>query len=326
MPFHRYRRGVVIHMEKRYLFGPVPSRRLGLSLGIDLVPLKTCSLNCVYCECGRTTRLTVARKEYVPVDKVLEELDRFIRGNPRLDYITFAGSGEPTLHLHIDRVIAHLKEHYPQYPLALLTNGTLFSSAHLRTQVKGLDLIIPSLDAATEEVFRKVNRPHPALHCAEVISGLIDLRREYHGEICLEIFIAPGLNDSAAELAAIKTTIEKINPDRIQLGTLDRPGAESWVREASPERMKEITAFLGGSTELIKEPDPGTKAFHIDADFRETILQTLRRRPCTVEDLSRISGVHQAEVQKYLRHLLSKGQIEMERRKRGTFVKIKNLP
>lgn len=310
-------------MKQRYLFGPVPSRRLGVSLGVDLVPLKTCSLNCVYCECGRTTDLTVERKEYVPVDAVLEELEHFLQSKPELDFITFAGSGEPTLHRHMDRVIGYIKSHFPRYPVCILTNGTLFTSGEVRTQAGKADLIIPSLDSATEEVFRQLNRPHPDLECKKIIAGLAALRREYRGEICLEVFIVPGLNDSPEELEAMKAAVEKINPDRIQVGTLDRPGAESWVREAAPDKMREIAAYLGGSAELIEEELHPSKATHFDEAYRETILQTIRRRPCTVEDLSRIVGVRPAEVQKYLRKLLAAGLIEMERRKRGTFVKIK---
>ncbi len=310
-------------MKKQHLFGPVPSRRLGLSLGIDLVPFKTCSLNCVYCECGRTTDLTMTRKEYVPVAAVLAELDHYLKSDPELDYITFAGSGEPMLHEHIDRVVDHIKERYPQYPLCLLTNGTLFSSARARDQINQIDLIVPSLDAASEEVFRKLNRPHPDLGCKDVISGLVSLRHEYRGEICMEVFIVPGLNDTDEELAAIKKALEKINPDRIQLGTLDRPGTEAWVKEAAPNRMLEIAEQLGCEAELIEEEPSLAKTPAFDTGYADTILQTLQRRPCTVEDLSRIIGARPAEVQKYLRQLLSAGLVEMERQKRGVFIRIK---
>ena len=310
-------------MKQRYLFGPVPSRRLGVSLGIDLVPLKTCSLNCVYCECGRTTNLTIARKEYVPVEDVLAELKHYLKDKPELDFITFAGSGEPTLHKQIDRVIDYLKEYFPKYPLCLLTNGALFSSSHVRAQVRRADLIVPSLDAATEQVFRQINRPHPTLSCKDLISGLVNLRREYRGEIHLEIFIVPGLNDTLRELAALKSAIEEINPDRVLVGTLDRPGAETWVKEAAPEKLRKITAYLGRGAELIGELQPRSKAFRFDKDHRETILQTIWRRPCTALDLSRILGVHPAKVQKYLRQFLAEGLIELEQRERGTFVKIK---
>ena len=309
-------------MKQRYLFGPVPSRRLGISLGIDLVPLKTCSLNCIYCECGRTTDLTITRREYVPIDAVLEELDRFLQGKPKLDFITFAGSGEPTLHKYIDQVLDYLKDSYPQYPVALLTNGTLFTSKHVRQQCSRFDLIIPSLDAATEEVFRRLNRPHGDLRCAEIVSGMAALRREYRGELCLEIFIVPGLNNTDRELAALKAAVQEISPDRIQLGTLDRPGAEPWVEEAPPEEMARIAASLGSRVNLIEAFKPPSKAPCFGEGYEDTILQTLRRRPCTAGDLSRITGVHPAEVQKYLRHLLATGLIEMDQQRRGTFVKI----
>ncbi len=310
-------------MKQRYLFGPVPSRRLGVSLGVDLVPLKTCTLNCIYCECGRTTDLTVTRKEYVPVDAVLEELDRFLQSRPELDFITFAGSGEPTLHRQIDRVLGHIKDRYPQYPVALLTNGTLFTAKQVRAQCARFDLIIPSLDAATEGVFKRLNRPHRLLQGKEIIAGLAALRRDYQGELCLEIFIVPGLNNTDGELAALKAAVQEISPDRIQLGTLDRPGAETWVKEASPEEMARIAASLGSGVNLIESFQPPSKAPCFDEGYEDTILQTLRRRPCTADDLSRITGVHPAEVQKYLRRLLADGLIEMERQKRGTFLKIK---
>lgn len=309
-------------MKQRYLFGPVPSRRLGISLGIDLVPLKTCSLNCIYCECGRTTDLTITRREYVPIDAVLEELDRFLQGKPKLDFITFAGSGEPTLHRQIDRVLGHIKDRYPQYPVALLTNGTLFTAKQVRAQCARFDLIIPSLDAATEGVFKRLNRPHRLLQCKEIIAGLAALRRDYQGELCLEIFIVPGLNNTDRELAALKAAVQEISPDLIQLGTLDRPGAEPWVEEAPPEEMARITASLGSRVNLIEDFQPPSKATCFDEGYEDTILQTLRRRPCTAGDLSRITGVHPAEVQKYLRRLLATGLIEMEQQRRGTFVKI----
>ncbi len=313
-------------MKKKYLFGPVPSRRLGTSLGIDLVPPKTCSLNCVYCECGRTTDLTIARKEYVPLGGVLEELDNFLQNKPELDYITFAGSGEPTLHIHIDQVIDYIKLRFPQYPVCLLTNGTLFSSREVREQVLHADLIIPSLDAATNDTFRRLNRPHPILKCEKIIDGLAALRREYRGKMPLEIFIVPGLNDTERELAAIKIAVEKIEPDQVLLGTLDRPGAEPWVKETAPDKMQEISAYLGDKAGLIEKPRSRTKTPHFDEDYRETILQTIRRRPCTAHDLSLIMGVHPAEVQKYLRHLLAAELIEMKSGERGTFVKIKKPP
>jgi wyosine [tRNA(Phe)-imidazoG37] synthetase (radical SAM superfamily) len=143
------------------LFGPVPSRRLGISLGVDLVHHKTCSLNCVYCECGATTHLTTKRKEYVSVDQVKSELVDYLSRNKTIDFITFSGSGEPTLNDGIGDVIHFLKSDYPQYNVALLTNSTLFHQLAVRRQIKDADVVMASLDAASEAQFRQVNRPHP---------------------------------------------------------------------------------------------------------------------------------------------------------------------
>jgi wyosine [tRNA(Phe)-imidazoG37] synthetase (radical SAM superfamily) len=186
-------------MKHKHLFGPVPSRRLGVSLGVDLIPLKTCSLDCVYCECGKTTRLTVERKEYIPVDRVIAELEVYLRNNPPLDFITFAGSGEPTLNSGLGNVISYLKQNFRQYRTCLLTNGTLFTDPEVRAEAAAVDLIIPSLDAATEDTFNRLNRPEISLDCTAIINGLEQLRSEYKGEIILEIFIVPGLNDTELE-------------------------------------------------------------------------------------------------------------------------------
>ncbi len=231
----------------KYLFGPVFSRRLGVSLGIDLIPFKTCSLNCVYCECGETTDLTVGCREYVPVSAVLAELEQFLSRQPCLDYLTFAGSGEPLLHSGIGRIIDALKRRYPRYRVAVLTNGTLLMRPEVQEQLASADLVVPSLDAATEEVFQKVNRPHRSLHCAALISGLAGFRRSYKGRLALEVFIVPGLNDTPQELTALQEAARLIGPDSLQLNTLDRAGTEDWVTPADPARLEECARILGGA-------------------------------------------------------------------------------
>ncbi len=231
--------------RKKYLFGPVRSRRLGASLGIDLLPYKTCTLDCVYCECGGTTDLTLCRKEYVPVQDVLMELDEALQEEPVLDYVTFAGSGEPLLHSRIGEVINWLKDHYPRYAVAVLTNSTLLQQQEVRAQLSRADLVIPSLDAVTGTLFEKINRPHRKLNCHGIISGLVQFRREYRGELCLEIFIVPGVNDQAADLEQMGGVIGCIKPDRLQLNTLDRAGAEDWVQPATEEELKKCSAMLG---------------------------------------------------------------------------------
>ena len=158
----------------KHLFGPVPSRRLGMSLGVDLIPHKICSLNCVYCECGPTTKLTVERGQYVPVEEVLQELTDFFERHPDPEYITFSGAGEPTLHSEIGEVIGFIKELRPGVPVAVLTNGTLLSDPRLRAELMEADLVMPSLDAATEKTFRRINRPSRQTSLEQYVEGLVD--------------------------------------------------------------------------------------------------------------------------------------------------------
>ncbi len=229
-------------MMYKHLFGPVPSRRLGMSLGVDMVPRKVCSLDCVYCEVGRTTLLTTERKEYVAEREIKEELNDFFSRHPDPEIITFSGYGEPTLNSAIAGVIDFLKEKKPQLPIAILSNGTLMGDPAVRKAILRADIVLPSLDAATEEVFRKINRPAGALDLQGYIQGLADFRKEFSGKIWLEVFILPGFNDHKAELDALKKAILKIKPDSVQLNTLDRPGTEAGIRSASRKELEDIMA------------------------------------------------------------------------------------
>ena len=306
-------------MAYRYLFGPVPSRRLGISLGIDLVPHKTCSFNCIYCECGQTTDLTCERREYVPTNEVIAELDDFLATAPDLDYVTFAGSGEPTLHSGIGEIISFIKDRYPRYRVAVLTNSALFTDPDVRAALMRADLVVPSLDAVSEEVFVKINRPSPGITARQVLEGLLDFAREYTGEVWLEIFIVPGVNDTDKELRLLKDAVTAINPDRVQVNTLDRPGAEDWVRPASPEAIERIAAMLGGNAGAIGVAYAGWTLPPKTKDIGETILATIRRRPCTPRDLATLLGIRPTEVAKHLRVLEAEGLIEAVEEKRGVF-------
>ncbi|NMA10994.1 MAG: radical SAM protein, partial [Methanomicrobiales archaeon] len=233
-------------MAYRHLFGPVPSRRLGVSLGVDLVPQKTCAYNCVYCECGRTTDLTCERREYVPTGRVIAELDDFLAKGPDLDYVTFAGSGEPTLHSGIGEIIAFIKDRHPRYRVAVLTGSALLADPDVRAALMRADLVVPSLDAVSEEVFSRINRPSPGITAERVLAGLLDFAREYPGEVWLEVFIVPGINDTEEEIRLLKDAVAAINPHRVQVNTLDRPGTDIRVRPAAPGRLARIAAVLGG--------------------------------------------------------------------------------
>ena len=304
----------------RYLFGPVPSRRLGISLGIDLVPLKTCTLNCVYCECGKTTDLCVARREYVPFESVKTEFDHYRTNNPKPDYITFSGSGEPTLNSRIGDVLHYIKSRTEKIPVAVLTNGTLLFDQQVRDDITAADVVMPSLDAATATAFRKVNRPHRDLQIEKIIDGLCQFRRQYRGQIWLEVFIIPGMNDTPTELQALKTAIKRIAPDRIQLNTLDRPGTVAAIRPASRAELKNIlTLWNLPNTEIIAKAPDRKKVLSFRQDTESAILETIARRPCTLADLSAILGLHVNEINKYLDVLEADGKICVVKQQRGFF-------
>ncbi|MCD6328936.1 MAG: radical SAM protein [Candidatus Cloacimonetes bacterium] len=309
-------------MKYKHLFGPVPSRRLGLSLGIDPVPYKTCSFDCVYCECGATTKLTAARNEYIPVDEIISELDSFLSSNPTLDYITFSGSGEPTLNIVIGRVLSYLKKNFSQYKIAVLTNSSLFSDPEVREELLLADVIMPSLDAVSENVFQKINRPASGINISEIINGLIDFRKEFSGKIWLEIFIITGINDTDEEIEKLHAVLNKINPDLIQLNSLDRPGTENWVVPADEETLEKFKKkFADLPVVTISNYQNREKIGSYNLKIEDAILSTISRRPCTAEDLSEILDIHIAELNKYLDTLHENGRIEAVKKPRGIFFK-----
>jgi wyosine [tRNA(Phe)-imidazoG37] synthetase (radical SAM superfamily) len=306
-------------MAYRYLFGPVCSRRLGTSLGVDLVPLKTCTFNCVYCECGRTTRLTGERREYVPTGQVIAEVDEYLARAPDLDYVTFAGSGEPTLHSGIGEIISFIKDQYPRYRIAVLTNGALLGDPDVRAALMRADLVIPSLDAVSEETFQKINRPCTGITARDLLEGLTTFAREFTGEIWLEVFIIPGQNDTEEEILRLKDAISAIRPDHIQVNTLDRPGAEIWVRPASPLALERIASMLGGRAEVIGAACSSQALPPKATEVTDLLLATIKRRPCTIDDLVGTLGLRPAEISKCLRVLEAEGRIESIRETRGIF-------
>ncbi len=308
----------------KYLFGPVPSRRLGMSLGVDLVPHKVCSLDCIYCECGATTKLTVERKEYILYKKVVDELAHYFTNNPDPDYITFSGSGEPTLNSRIGDVLDFIKEKKPAIPVAVLTNGTLFSQKQVRNEILKADLVLPSLDAASSKAFKNINRPCSDLKLNEYIKGLVDFRTEFKGQIWLEALIIPGINDHLEDLKALKAAFQKIKADRIQLNTLDRPGAVSNIRSATHEELNKIVSFLKPlKVEIIASSVQRKEVDSYRKDIESTILETIFRRPCTLEDLNNILGIHINELNKYLDVLEGDQKIKTVRQDRGLFYQIK---
>ena len=309
----------------KHLFGPVPSRRLGMSLGIDLIPKKVCSLNCVYCEVGKTTKLTTNRMEYVKFDHVIAELKQFMSNNPKIDYITFSGSGEPTLNSRIGEVLNFIRKDYPDVKTAILTNGTLLFNPNLRKELLNADVILPSLDAASQSVFEKIDRPDSNLKIEAYIQGLIDLRKEYKGNIWLEIFLLKDYNDSKEELDLLKNAILKINPDSIQLNTLDRPGTVANLVPLSKNELQEIIDYWNlPNVEIISSVQDRTSIDSYSGDIETAILETIARRPCTLDDLHRFLGIHVNEINKYLGTLEAKNKIKTVNLDRGVFYELKH--
>jgi wyosine [tRNA(Phe)-imidazoG37] synthetase (radical SAM superfamily) len=308
----------------KYLFGPVPSRRLGISLGVDLVPRKVCTLDCVYCEVGKTTKLTLDRKEYIKTARIKEELTDYFSNNPDPDFITFSGSGEPTLNRHIGEILEFIKENKPAIPVAVLTNATLFYDKKVRDEIMGADVVLPSLDAATDKAFEKINRPHHDLTIDKYIAGLIDFRKEFEGKIWLEIFILPGYNDDELELTALKNAILEIKPDSIQVNTLDRPGTITGLRGATREELQQVVDFWQiPNVEIIAAAKQRTEVQSYRKDAETAILETIARRPCTVHDLTSILGMHINEVNKYLDVLDAQNKLETIEQERGVFYQLK---
>lgn len=308
-------------MKYKHLFGPLTSRRLGLSLGVDLVPYKYCPLNCVYCEVQSTTNLQTKREAFFPVAEILAELDDFMKDKPHLDYITFSGAGEPTLNSSIKEIIPYIKSTYPDYKLALLTNGVLLNDEEVLEEILPCDVILPSLDAASQEIYEKVNRPQSGLLVSDQIAGLIKLRQRYAGQIWLEVFIVPDITDTLGELKLLRDAIKEISPDLVQLNSLDRPGAEEWVTAASTKRLKEIKNYMAEALEMpieiIARIEYPPDAQAPDEEIVHLIRGSLSRREATAEDLAFMLDIHINEISKILRELNTEGKLHAIRRDRG---------
>ena len=280
-----------------YLFGPVLSRRLGLSMGVDLLKYKTCNLDCVYCELGRTACLTSCRDRFVPRQKVIKEIE--LKRSEPFDHLTFAGSGEPTLSLDLGEIVAQAKK-IVDAPVAVITNSTLLSSPSVRKEVAAADVVLPSLDAVSQTAFQAINRPASGLLAEDMIAGLKDFRREFSGEIWLEVMLVRGINDVEAE--AIARAAESTEPDRIQLNTVVRTPAEP-VEALSEEEMQRMREIFPGA-ELIPDWD-----WSVPARLRDRLIDLLSDKPCTLEEISRQMEIEGSDAIKYCKILEKDGLI-----------------
>ncbi len=266
----------------QHVFGPVPSRRLGHSLGIDVIPRKLCTLDCIYCELGSTDKRSMKRREYVTPSEILPEIRRALSAGG-IDTITFSGSGEPTLNSSLGFMIHDVRS-WTMLPVAVITNGTLLFMPEVRKDLLEADIVLPSLNAATKSCFDRTNRPHPGLVLETIIEGLQQFRTEFRGRIWLEIVLVSEVNDSPDDLAALKSAVARISPDRIQLNTVVRPPAEPTARRLSPERMEEIREYFGDVCEVI--PEGITPATGVGSPTYKDIVAMVSRRPMTAADIA----------------------------------------
>jgi len=294
-----------------YLFGPVASRRLGRSLGVDLVPFKTCTFDCVFCECGCTTSLTTDRKEYVPAKAVIAEIKKWISSGGDADYITIAGSGEPTLHSRLGDIIRAIKK-ATRIPVCLLTNGALLHLPDVRADAACADLVIPSLNAADEATFTRVCRPCRPCTFTQHIEGLRSFAAEYRGSLWLEVFIVPGLNDSAESIRHIAALAKDLKPQRIQLNTAVRPPAVCSIRAASRAELDRLAAQFTPRADIIASfPGSATTG---SADQAGSVRQMLERRPCTTADVAHGLGTSSEDAERLIEELRGIGVISAEQR------------
>lgn len=291
----------------KHVFGPVPSRRLGYSLGVDLVPYKVCSFDCIYCQLGRTTKKTTQRKEYFPFDEIVSDIESKIKENCRIDYITLSGSGEPTLYSRIGEVIDAIKK-ISDKPIAVLTNGSMLWKDEVRKSLMNADVVIPSLDAGNEEMFQYINRPCKELALEEVVSGIKSFIEEFKGETWLEVFLLKGVSSEEKHVRQLSDIVRWLKPKKTQLNTIARPPCEKYAIGLSSQELDSLCKYFPDEVEAVADFKEGKeeKSFTID---KNVIINLLMRRPCTAKDISESISVNLNELLKLLEHLCAEGTL-----------------
>ncbi len=263
-----------------FAYGPVPSRRLGRSIGVSPIPPKTCSYSCVYCQLGRTNHLQVKRESFYPKEEILNDIRRIVEKAPA-DYITFVGDGEPTLCKDLGWLIHESKKGF-SLPIAVITNGSLFYCEDVRGDLEEADVVLPTLDAGTQEIFKEINRPHKKITFDKMLKGLVDFRKEYSGKIWLEVMLVKDLNDAKETLSRTKIALDRIRPDRVYVAAPIRPPAESWVEPTTPDRILLAQKILGESWDITcrESGEFGVSEF---SNAHEAIYEICSRHPLREE-------------------------------------------
>lgn len=290
------------------VFGPISSRRLRRSLGVDAVLHKTCTYDCTYCQLGLTTNKTALRMPYVSADAVKRALAQAFSRGVEADYITFSGSGEPTLNLHLGRMV-RAAQSIADVPVAILTNGSLLWHEPVAAQVAAADLVIPSLDTARPETFAKLNRPYEGLGLDAVLGGLSAFAKAFDGTVWVEVMVVAGVNDTPVEVAALQEALKEIEADKVQLNTVVRPPSSSRVRPVGRSVLNEICEALGPRAEVIARSAAQTSGRRATRDVHKRIKACLSRRPCTLVDLAQSLSLHPNEVAKHVREMMESAAI-----------------
>jgi wyosine [tRNA(Phe)-imidazoG37] synthetase (radical SAM superfamily) len=299
----------------QYVFGPVPSRRLGQSLGIDTIPLKTCNWNCVYCQLGRTRPLANERKEYVPSAVILAEVRQALETHRpvEIDWVTFVGSGEPLLHVGMGWLIRQVKG-MTSLPVAVITNGSLLYLPDVRQELAAADAVLPTLDAGTPGLYRKINRPHPEITFERFIDGLVAFRQEYAGKLWVEVMLVRGLNDNPQALRDIAKILQRIRPDAIHINLPTRPPVETWVQPPTNESLMQAMAILGNIAEVVH---PAEGSFDLSGydNLIDAVISIITRHPMRQEELERaIERWLPGQVSQALQDLMASGRAQVVER------------
>jgi len=296
----------------RHVYGPVPSRRLGQSLGIDPVPLKTCNWNCVYCQLGRSKPMTNERKDYFPPDEIVTEVKEVLasRKPGEIDWVTFVGSGETTLYASIGFLIRQVKM-LTSLPVAVITNGTLFYKPELRQELAAADAVLPTLDAGNEKLYRTINRPHPEITFKRQVEGLKAFRKEYRGNLWIEVMLVRGFNDTEDALKELAGLLEEIQPDEVHILQPDRPPAEVWVKPADKEGLLRARAILGKIAKVI-DPVKGLFDLSGSENLVDAIVGIITRHPMQETELiETLTQFSQRDVIETLNELEKSGKAQI---------------
>lgn len=303
------RRRIMSSGGLKHVYGPVLSRRLGRSMGIDLVPFKVCTYDCVYCQLGKTTNKTIFRQKYGPIQEILKELQEQLAVYEAPNYVSIAGSGEPTLNSAIGEVIHEIKS-LTDIPVAVFTNGALLWMPEVRDALMEADIVLPSLDAGDDHLFQYVNRPHCDISFVQMVDGIVDFTKSFSGEVWLEVLLLAGVTGVNSEVSKIAKIVERIGPARTQLNTVSRPPSEGFAFPLSVEQLCALKGFFPGKVDIIEEKEGNVPMNPTFSGAREAdILVLLSRRPCTSSEVASGLGIHTTEVLKYMERMTAAGDI-----------------